>query len=195
MVERLGRSTPLARLAGGVAALLAGGLFHSYATGAEAGRIGPRSVIPGSKQECLAPGPCKVEVQVRRTPVTPANPYPCAIEGLVETVIVRAPMWVHWDIKPVPGDNSKYRFSAGRGVRFVKQAATDPLPDDSDFDDPDYQDALIGEFINPRGYRWRSRHGSSGLNKEFHYEINLLVRESGKWQPCNPADPKIVNKS
>lgn len=195
MVIRHDRAARRARQAGAVVALLALGLPHWHAGGAEAGRIGLRSVIPGSTKECLAPGPCKVPVPVRRTAVTPAHPYPCAIDGLVETVLVRAPMLVLWDIEPAAGDTSRYRFSAGRGVRFVQPSAADPLPADSDFTDPDFQDAPFGDFVNPRGYRWRSGFGSSGLNKAFHYEINLLVWDSGKWQQCNPADPKIVNKS
>lgn len=189
------RAACFVRRVGGFVALLGVGLPHLHAGGAEAGRIGLRSVIPGSTLDCPAPGPCRVPVPVKRTPVTPAHPYPCAINGLVETVQVRAPMLVLWEIEKAPGDNSRYRFSAGRGVRFVKPAAADPLPGDTDFDEPDFQDALIGDFINPSGYRWWSGHGSSGLNKEFHYEVNLLMRDSGKWHKCNPADPKIVNKS
>ena len=189
------RAVCFVRRVGGFVALLGLGLPHLHAGGIEAGRIGLRSVIPDSTQDCPAPAPCRVAVPVKRTPVTPAHPYPCAIDGLVETIQVRAPMLVLWNIEKAPGDNSVYRFSAGRGVRFVQPSAADPLPADTDFTDPDFQDALFGDFVNPRGYRWRSGFGSSGLNKAFHYEINLLVWESGRWQQCNPADPKIVNKS
>lgn len=168
--------------------VLAVGLVAAGAHGAESGRLSPRSVVPGSVKECKNVSVCRIDVPVVRTPL---KPDPCEIQGMVETVNVWAPMVVVWDIQQATSDPNDYRFSAGRGIRFVQQNSGDPLPTDKDFDDPDYDDSPSFPFINKRGYRWSSVHDRVGI--EFHYQINLLVRQGIKWVKCSAADPKIVN--